>query len=217
MVHHLFSFHFHFWRSLTIHLANISFISCLVQFYFYHSPNWICWLCPHAYRHSVSQATYDPFPQFPILRAQLWADLEIIRPQQVSSHFACLPMSDDQQNIAILSLSHVSLINLSHIFLLYLFKPRNFHRNLLRACQPTYNIHLIFACRLSIELFLFIHVLKAHMPKWWLLSGIDCIFILMPKSAASYIVYRALIMSWGTNWVCKGFSFVQNNKSLEWF
>ena len=100
-------------------------------------------------RHLVSQATYDPFPQFPILRARLWAaqvaDLEIIRPQQVSSHFACLPMSDDQQNIAILSLSRVSLINFSYIFLLYLFKPRNFHRNFGRASPLIISVSFLLA------------------------------------------------------------------------
>jgi hypothetical protein len=62
-------------------------------------------------RHLPSQVTHDPFLQFPILQARLWAsqvaDLEIIQPRQVSSHFACLSMSDDQKTIAVLSLSRV--------------------------------------------------------------------------------------------------------------
>lgn len=66
-------------------------------------------------RHLPSQVTHDPFLQFPILRTRLWAsqvaDLEIIQPEQVSSHFACLSMSDDQKTIAVLSLSRVGLVH----------------------------------------------------------------------------------------------------------
>jgi hypothetical protein len=75
-------------------------------------------------RHLPSQVTHDPLLQFPILRARLWAsqvaDLEIIRPEQVSSHFACLSMADDQKTIAVLSLSRVGLIH-SYTFLVLIY------------------------------------------------------------------------------------------------
>ncbi|KAF8809397.1 hypothetical protein BYT27DRAFT_7254534 [Phlegmacium glaucopus] len=47
-------------------------------------------------RHQPSQLPHDPFSRFPILRARFWdaqlGDLEIIQPDQVFSHFACLPL-----------------------------------------------------------------------------------------------------------------------------
>ena len=64
-------------------------------------------------RHRPSQLPHDPFSRFPVLRAQLWhaqlGDLEIISPDKVSSHFACLPMAGDfEAHVVIASLSRVS-------------------------------------------------------------------------------------------------------------
>ena len=63
--------------------------------------------------HQPSQLLHDPFSRFPVLRAQLWqaqlGDLEIISPDEVSSHFACLPMAGDfKAHVVIASLSRVS-------------------------------------------------------------------------------------------------------------
>lgn len=78
-------------------------------------------------RHLPSQVAHDPLLQFPILRARLWAsqvaDLEIIRPEQVSSHFACLSMSEDQKTIAVLSLLRVRLIH-SYTFLVLIYAQK---------------------------------------------------------------------------------------------
>lgn len=91
-------------------------------------------------RHMSSQATYDPFSQFPILRTRLWSaqlgDLEIIRPEQISSHFACLSMSDNRKNIAVLSLSRVSLAIHLYWFVM-LIMLRNFHKNMLDGPTST--------------------------------------------------------------------------------
>jgi hypothetical protein len=64
-------------------------------------------------RHQPSQLPHDPFSRFPVLRAQLWraqlGDLEIISPDQVSSHFTCLAMVGDfEGHIVTASLSRVS-------------------------------------------------------------------------------------------------------------
>ena len=70
-------------------------------------------------RHQPSQIPHDPFSQFPILRARLWGaqlgDLEIIQLDQVSSHFACLPINGDfKGHVATISLSRVSLQCVNH-------------------------------------------------------------------------------------------------------
>ena len=82
-------------------------------------------------QHLPSHATCDPILQFPILCTWLWAhqvaDLGIIWPEQISSHFTCLLMSDDQKTIAILSLSHMSFIHL-YISSSYLHMSKNIHK-----------------------------------------------------------------------------------------
>lgn len=64
-------------------------------------------------RHQPSQLRHDPFSQHPALRARLWSvqlgELEIIWPDQVFSHFACLPLKDEfEGHIVTASLSRVS-------------------------------------------------------------------------------------------------------------
>lgn len=64
-------------------------------------------------RHQPSGLRHDPFSRSPILRARLWGvqlgELEIIRPDQVFSHFACLPLTGEfEGHIVAASLSRVS-------------------------------------------------------------------------------------------------------------
>jgi hypothetical protein len=64
-------------------------------------------------RHQPARLRPDPFSQFPILRARVWGvqlgELEIIRLDQVVSHFACLPlMGEFEGHIVAASLSRVS-------------------------------------------------------------------------------------------------------------
>ena len=64
-------------------------------------------------RHQPSQLRHDPFSAFPILRAQLWGaqlgELEVIQPDQVFSHFTCLPLKGEFEGyIVAASLSRVS-------------------------------------------------------------------------------------------------------------
>ena len=60
-------------------------------------------------RHQPSRLHHDPFSRYPVLRARLWevqlGELEVIRPDQISSHFACLPLKDG--HIVAASLSRV--------------------------------------------------------------------------------------------------------------
>jgi hypothetical protein len=64
-------------------------------------------------RYQPSRLRHDPFSRFPALCARLWGvqlgELEIIRPDQVLSHFACLPLKGEfEGHIVIASLSRVS-------------------------------------------------------------------------------------------------------------
>jgi hypothetical protein len=64
-------------------------------------------------RHLPSRLRHDPFSRSPILRARLWGvqlgELEIIRSDQVFSHFACLPLKGEfEGHVATVSLSRVS-------------------------------------------------------------------------------------------------------------
>jgi hypothetical protein len=64
-------------------------------------------------RHQPARLCHDPFSRFPILRARVWevklGELEIIRPDQVFSHFACLPLKGEfEGHIIAASLSRVS-------------------------------------------------------------------------------------------------------------
>lgn len=64
-------------------------------------------------RHQPARLRHDPFSRFPILCAQVWGvqlgELEIIRPDQVFSHFACLPLKGEfEGHIVAASLSRVS-------------------------------------------------------------------------------------------------------------
>lgn len=58
-------------------------------------------------RHQASQASCDPFSRFPYLRAQLWSNnmeaLEVVKPHEISSHFATLHIHHDE--IVVISLS----------------------------------------------------------------------------------------------------------------
>jgi hypothetical protein len=63
-------------------------------------------------RHQPSRLRHDPFSRFPILRARLWGvqlgELEVIQPDQVLSHFACLPLKGEfEGHIVASSLSRV--------------------------------------------------------------------------------------------------------------
>ena len=64
--------------------------------------------------HQPSRLRHDPFSRSPILRARLWGvqlgELEVILPDQVFSHFACLPLKGEfEGHIVAASLSCVSL------------------------------------------------------------------------------------------------------------
>jgi hypothetical protein len=64
-------------------------------------------------RHQPSRLRHDPFSRAPILRARLWGiqlgELEVIRPDQIFSHFACLPLKGEfEGHIVAASLSRVS-------------------------------------------------------------------------------------------------------------
>ena len=64
-------------------------------------------------RHQPARLRHDPFLRFPILRARVWGvqlgELEIIQPDQVFSHFACLPLKGEfEGHIIAASLSRVS-------------------------------------------------------------------------------------------------------------
>jgi hypothetical protein len=64
-------------------------------------------------RHQPARQSLDPFSRFPILCARVWGvqlgELEIIRPDQVFSHFACLPLKGEfEGQIVAASLSRVS-------------------------------------------------------------------------------------------------------------
>lgn len=65
-------------------------------------------------RHQPSRL-HDPFSRFPILRARLCrvqlGELEVIQPDQVFSHFACLPLKGEfEGHIVAASLSRVSFV-----------------------------------------------------------------------------------------------------------
>lgn len=62
--------------------------------------------------HKPAKLVHDPFSSFLVLRTAIWdaelGDLEIIRPAQITSHFACLPiLINEHLFIAALSLSRV--------------------------------------------------------------------------------------------------------------
>ena len=64
-------------------------------------------------RHQPSRLHHDPFSQAPILHARLWGiqlgELEVIRPDQIFSHFACLTLKGEfEDHIVAASLSRVS-------------------------------------------------------------------------------------------------------------
>jgi hypothetical protein len=66
-------------------------------------------------RHRPARLCHDPFSRFPILCARVWevqlGELEIIRPDEVVSHFACLPLKGDfEGHIVSVSLSRVSFM-----------------------------------------------------------------------------------------------------------
>ena len=66
-------------------------------------------------RHLPARLCHDPFSRFPILCARVWetqlGELEIIRPDEVVSHFACLSLKGDfEGHIVSVSLSRVSFI-----------------------------------------------------------------------------------------------------------
>lgn len=70
-------------------------------------------------RHQPARLRHDLISRFPILRARVWGvqlgELEIIRPDQVLSHFACLPLKGEFENhIVAASLSRVSLQFVQH-------------------------------------------------------------------------------------------------------
>ena len=65
-------------------------------------------------RYKPMNIAQDPFAKYPVLHAKLWdshlADVEIIAPSQVTSHFACLPIQVQSNHlVAVLSLSRVSV------------------------------------------------------------------------------------------------------------
>jgi hypothetical protein len=61
-------------------------------------------------RYICANVTYDPFLQFPILKARMWstrlAKLEIIPVDYICTHFACLFMKWEDEEVAlVLSMS----------------------------------------------------------------------------------------------------------------
>ena len=63
--------------------------------------------------HQPARLHHNPFLRFPILHARIWGvqlgELEIIWPDQVFSHFACLPLKGEfEGHIVAASLFHVS-------------------------------------------------------------------------------------------------------------
>lgn len=67
-------------------------------------------------RHRPANIVRDPYICFPVLRAQIWDasldEIEIVSPCEVASHFACLPLQlESQELVATLSLSRVSSLH----------------------------------------------------------------------------------------------------------
>jgi hypothetical protein len=81
-------------------------------------------------RHQPSRLRHDPFSRYPVLRARLWGvklgELEVIRPDQVFSHFACLPLKGDfEGHIVAASLSRKFCNLFAMVYLLIWFFCRD--------------------------------------------------------------------------------------------
>jgi hypothetical protein len=95
--------------------------------------------------HQPSRLHYDPFSRSPILCARLWGvqlgELEIIQPDQVFCHFACLPLKGEfEGHIVAASLSRVSSFAIIYLLMLMWFLCRRY-RIIMDSFFPLYQVH----------------------------------------------------------------------------